>query len=110
MRLLQNGNVETAKQLVEKALRLNPYDSMVWGHFATIEASLENYTRARAMFNRSVELNPKDWRSWDLWSAMEHKLGNIEQAEKLLQESFRIRFHAEGDFSILANKIDDRTT
>lgn len=34
---------------------------------------------------------------------MENELGNYEQAEKLLRESFRIRFRAEGDFSILAN-------
>lgn len=39
---------------------------------------------------------------------MEQELGNLEQAEKLLRESFRIRFKAEGDFSILANTIKDR--
>lgn len=39
---------------------------------------------------------------------MEQELGNLEQAEKLLRESFRIRFKAEGDFSILANTVKDR--
>ena len=39
---------------------------------------------------------------------MEHELGNRKEAEKLLQESFRIRFDAQGDFNILANSIEDR--
>lgn len=39
---------------------------------------------------------------------MEHNLNNYDQAEKLLHESFRIRFKAEGDFSIYANVIKDR--
>lgn len=47
-------------------------------------------------------------RAWDAWSAMEHELGNLEQSEKLLRESFRIRFKAEGDFSVLANAVKDR--
>lgn len=38
---------------------------------------------------------------------MEHKLGNTAEAGKLLQESFRIRFDAKGDFTVLANNIRD---
>lgn len=39
---------------------------------------------------------------------MEHKLGNFRESEVLLGESFRIRFKAEGAFTILANSIRDK--
>lgn len=101
---------EAAKEKIEKAVLLSPTDSMLWTQYARIESALEHFPRARAMFNRACELQPKDWRAWDAWSVMEHELGNYEQAEKLLHESFRVRFNAKGDFSILANSITDRFT
>lgn len=103
----RNDRTEEAKKLIERAVLLAPTDHVLWTQYAKIEAALGHYPRARAMFNRACEINAKDWRSWDAWSMMEHELGNFQQAEKLVHESFRVRFNAKGDFSVLANSIHD---
>lgn len=50
-----------AKELIEKAVLMSPTDSILWTHFARIEAAMKSYPRARAMFNRACEINSRDW-------------------------------------------------
>lgn len=105
---LQRGNVEAARRLVKRAVTINSRDSILWEQFAKIEIAQGSYPRARALFKRATDVGPQDWRVWDNWSAMEFQLGNMEESAALLKRSFAIRFKASGEFTILANNIEDR--
>lgn len=105
---LQRGDVESARRLVKRAVAINHRDSILWDQFAKIEMAFENYPRARALFKRATEVGPQDWKVWDNWSAMEFHLGNLEESAALLKRSFAIRFKASGEFTILANNIEDK--
>lgn len=52
---------QRAKELIRSAVRISDRDSILWNHYAKVEAALKNYPRARALFNRACDVNPTDW-------------------------------------------------
>ena len=57
----QMRSYQRAKELIRSAVRISDRDSILWNHYAKVEAALKNYPRARALFNRACDVNPTDW-------------------------------------------------
>lgn len=104
---MKTGDMQEAKRLVQVALRKDDRDSRLWCLWARVEKALGQFDTARELFKKACKVGKREWVCWDMWSEMEHELGNADEAQRLVEESFRVRFGAEGAFSVLANNIDD---
>lgn len=52
---------QRAKELIRSAVRISSKDSILWNHYAKVEAAMGNYPRARALYNRACEVDSTDW-------------------------------------------------
>lgn len=55
------GCLRKAGELAKEALRIARKDSILWTHYAKIEAAKGDYPKARALYRQACNLNPNDW-------------------------------------------------
>jgi len=81
------GNVEETRQLLQKAVDLDPTDTAILRALGELEMREGNFAKARSSFAEAVSLRPKDSRLWLAWGRSEHAAGDEARAEELFKSA-----------------------
>jgi len=88
MHELRCGNVETARQLFSRGLKIqpdNPYVAQSWG---LLEQRAGNLRRARSLFSRCVAIRPQS-EVCGAWAVLEAREGDVTRARELFDLALR---------------------
>ena len=85
------GNIQRARELIQRGVRLNPADRSLLQALARLEANDGNIRVARQYFAAGTKLDPSHQQNWQAWGVAEFRAGNIEKARELFQRGVWVR-------------------
>ena len=86
----EKGNLREAGQEYEKALAVDPEDSVLHNNLGVNYIRLENFERASVHFKKAVELNPGDLMARNNLALCQIHQGNLREAKAMLQEILKL--------------------
>lgn len=74
-----------ARSVYERAIDIEPRNTVIWLKYAELEMRLKNVNLARNVWNRAVTILPRVDQFWYKFAYMEEMLGNLEGAREIFE-------------------------
>ncbi|XP_073392783.1 uncharacterized protein [Physcomitrium patens] len=84
------GNWSKARELLERAAKMQPGNAVVHQSRALLEALAHNYAAARYHFRLAVEAAPEDVKCWQAWALFEANQGKRGKMRQLFQKALEV--------------------
>lgn len=88
--LMQGGNLEEAKEILEQALQGDPGNDEILYHLGNVYFILEELETAEVLFKKSIDSNKESYRAYNNLGVVQRKLGRKESAIRSLNRSIEI--------------------